>query len=258
MSISSSTEKDFTKVFPYSTLTAVPGKPTYAAIEQTQRKIFAFASSITSLRGGGQHGELGLAKTPSDYYLVAPATTYIHPVHPGDPPTYDGMNHRDIHVNEGHYIARVSDFKNINQLEQQLTNLLLSAYYQKWPVIIMDPVTGQINKKLPLILSLLYTNYGQITPTALNQKHDACTNLIYNTSKPIYQIWVQITSYSLMAQAARSPSTSEELINIGIIILQRAGVFTHNIREWLKRPAQERNWPTFQEHLSAHFQMEVS
>ena len=81
MSISSSTKKDFTKVFPYSTLTAASGKPTYAAIEKTQRKIFTCASSIASLRGGGQHGKLGLVMTPSSYDLFAPATPYIRPVH---------------------------------------------------------------------------------------------------------------------------------------------------------------------------------
>ena len=181
MSISSSTEKDFTKVFPYSTLTVAPGKPTYAAIEQTQREILACASSIAYIRGGVQHRKLGLVMTPSDYDLVAPVTPYIRPVHPGDPPTFNGMTQREIHANEGHYIARVSNFKNINQLEHQLTNLLLSAYYQKWLAVIMDPITGQMNKQLPLIFSLLYTNYGQITPTALNQKRDACTNLVYNT-----------------------------------------------------------------------------
>ena len=114
----------------------------------------------------------------------------------------------------------------------------------------MDPVTGQINKQPSLIFSLLSTNYGKITPTALNQKRDACKNIIYNPSKPIDQIWVQITSYYLMAQAEKYSATSEQLINIGIIILQRAGVFTHNIREWLKLPAQEHNCPTFQEHFS--------
>ena len=74
MSISSSTEKYFTKVFSYMTLTAALGKPTYVAIKQTQRKIFACASSIVSLRGGGQHNELGLFMTPSAYDLFAPAT----------------------------------------------------------------------------------------------------------------------------------------------------------------------------------------
>ena len=54
--------------------------------------------------------------TPSAYDLIAPATPYIHPVYPGDPPTYDGMTQREIHANEGQYITRVSDFKNINQL----------------------------------------------------------------------------------------------------------------------------------------------
>ena len=114
----------------------------------------------------------------------------------------------------------------------------------------MDPAIGQINKQLPRIFSLLYINYGQITPTTLNQKHDACTNLIYNPSEPIDQIWVKITSYSLMAQAETSPATSDQIINIGIIILQCAGVFTHDICEWLKHTAQEHNSPTFQEHFS--------
>ena len=178
VSISSSTKKDFTKVFPYSTLNAAPGKPTYEVIEQTQRKIFTCASSIASLRGGGQNGELVLVMNPLDYNLIAPETPYIRPGHPGYPPTYDSMTQRKIHVNEGQYIARVSDIKNINQLKQQLTNLLLSAYDQKWLAFIMDPVKGQINKQLPLISSLLYTNYGQIAPTALNQKRDACKNII--------------------------------------------------------------------------------
>ena len=126
--------------------------------------------------------------TSSAHDLVAPATPYIRPVHYGDPPTYDGMTQREIHVNEGQYIARVSDFKNINQLEQQLTNLLLSDYDRKWLAVIMDPVTGQIKKQLPLIFSFLYTNYGEINPTTLNQKRDACTNLIFTPSKPIHQI----------------------------------------------------------------------
>ena len=94
MSISSSTEKDFTKVFPYSTLTTAPGKPTYTVIEKTQREIFACASSIVSLCGGRQHGKLGLVVTPSSYDLVAPSTPYIRPVHIGYPPTYDGMTQR--------------------------------------------------------------------------------------------------------------------------------------------------------------------
>ena len=100
----------------------------YVAIEQTQCEIFACARSIAYLHGGGQHGELVLVMTPSAYDLVAPVTPYIRPVHPGNPPIFDSMTQREIQTNEGQYIARVSDFKNINQLEQQLTNLLLSAY----------------------------------------------------------------------------------------------------------------------------------
>ena len=114
MSISSSNQKYFTKVFPYLTLTAAPGIPMYVAIKQTPRKIFACASFIAFLRGGRQHGELGLVITSSVYDLFAPATFYIHPIHTENPPTFDGMNQHKIHVNEGQYIACVSNFKNIN------------------------------------------------------------------------------------------------------------------------------------------------
>ena len=93
-SISSSNKKDFNKVLPYSTLTAAPGKSTYAEIEQTQRETFTCASSIASLRGGGQHRELGLVMTPSAYDLVALETPHIRPVHTGDPPNYDGITQR--------------------------------------------------------------------------------------------------------------------------------------------------------------------
>ena len=49
---------------------------------------------------------------------------------------------------------------------------------------------------------------------------------------------------------SKIPSTNEQLINIGIIILQRAGIFAQDIRNWLKHPVQEHNWPTFQEYFS--------
>ena len=49
--------------------------------------------------------------TSSAYDLVAPATPYTRPIHPGDPPILDGKTQREIHANEGQYIARVSNFK---------------------------------------------------------------------------------------------------------------------------------------------------
>ena len=105
--------------------------------------------------------------TPPAYDLVAPETPYIRPVHPGDRLTYHGMNQREIHANEGQYIARVSDFKTINQLEQQLTNLLLSAYNQKMacsnhgPRHSPDKQTATSNLLSPL--QKLWTNHSNDT-----------------------------------------------------------------------------------------------
>ena len=83
MSINTTTnEKDYTKLFPFKTLTTVVGKPTYEAIAQSQREIYACAHSVRSVQGGGNHGELGLTMSPTAYALVAPSQPYFRPAHP--------------------------------------------------------------------------------------------------------------------------------------------------------------------------------
>ena len=54
---STTSTKDFTKVFPYASCTKAIGKPTYEAIVTAQKELYACASSVPSTRGGGLHGE---------------------------------------------------------------------------------------------------------------------------------------------------------------------------------------------------------
>ena len=74
---------------------------------------------------------------------------------------------------------------------------------------------------------------------------DDTTALLYNASDPIDQLWTHINDYSTMANAAKSPATSQQLIDIGKIILQRAGCFTHDLRLWNARPIDEQTWLNF-------------
>ena len=55
----------------------------YEDISQSQREIYACAHSAQSVWGGGNHGKLGLAMSPTAYALVDTVQPYVFPAHPG-------------------------------------------------------------------------------------------------------------------------------------------------------------------------------
>ena len=249
---STTSTKDFTKVFPYASCTKAIGKPTYEAIVTAQKELYACASSVPSTRGGGLHGELGLVMTPAVYALIAPGTPYARPINPGDQPAIpERSTGPQIQEIRAQHTKQLQEFHDINQLERQLINYLLQAFDRKWLNRIQNQHTGTINKTVPAIFDILYHQYGQITPQRLIKMRDDTTALLYNASDPIDQLWTHINDYSTMANAAKSPATSQQLIDIGKIILQRAGCFTHDLRLWNARPIDEQTWPNFQDHFSS-------
>jgi hypothetical protein len=246
----SSSDIDFTKVFTYAKLTPVLGKPRYEDIALSQREIYACASSVRSTRGGGNHGELGLSMTVTAYQLVAPNTPYIRPVNPGQLQQPPNATQFQIGENRRLHDLAVGEFHIVNTLERQLINLLLSAYDRQWLNQITHPLTGAVNKTIPQIFEQLYRQYGQITPQILDTKRADTANLSYNANEPIDQVWTKINDYSLMSHAANTPATSQQLINIGQVILQRAGCFVSDIRAWNARPPAQQTWNNFQVHFS--------
>ena len=54
-----------------------------------------------------------------------------------------------------------------------------------------------------------------------------------------------------MAEAAHAAETTEQLINIGIIIITQSTIFSSNIRKWHDKPIADRTWPNFKEHFKA-------
>jgi hypothetical protein len=54
-----------------------------------------------------------------------------------------------------------------------------------------------------------------------------------------------------MAEAAHAAETTEQLINIGIIIITRSTIFSSDICKWHDKPIADKTWPDFEEHFKA-------
>jgi hypothetical protein len=72
---------------------------------------------------------------------------------------------------------------------------------------------------------------------------------IYDHSKPILQMFMQISEYNLMADHAHSAETPQQMLNLGLSIITKSNIFASDIRKWHSRPDAEKTWRNFQTHF---------
>jgi hypothetical protein len=96
----------------------------------------------------------------------------------------------------------------------------------------------------------LYDIYGTVTPQALTTAQAELEITTYDHSRPIANLFTAITAgYAHMAEASGATKTPEQLINIGLIVITRATIFTNDIRAWNEKLAATKTWPEFKTHF---------
>ena len=78
------------ETFPHQTIPSQPGMPTYETIQETHMLLKANAASIQSELGGGAHGLLGLALSPTAYQTIT-GSPFVPPVNPGTLPAIPAL-----------------------------------------------------------------------------------------------------------------------------------------------------------------------
>jgi len=111
---------------------------------------------------------------------------------------------------------------------------------------LIEDETGLLEGTVPEILQELFETYSAITPQSLTAAKDMLAQAVYNHSRPIGDIFTAINEHANMAKAAE---TTPQLINIGLIIITRATVFSSDIRKWHDNPDAEKTWTIFKTHF---------
>jgi hypothetical protein len=236
--------------FQHTALTKITGDPTYASLAKLERECKANGKSVSCTLGGGLHGHLGLVCSAVAYNRISPGVPFNRPVLPVLP-DLSGSTAAQIEDARQIFKDNLAAFNACNLIERTIVQQINTALDEDCLADLIDDDTGLLEGTIPEIIQTLFDTYGAITPQSLAAAKAKVEALSYNHGRPIVTIFTAINEYASMAEAAHAPETTEQLINLGVIIITRSTIFASDIRKWHDKPSTEQTWPLFKEHFKA-------
>eukprot|EP00957_Ditylum_brightwellii_P028366 2142049-Ditylum_brightwellii.AAC.1 len=90
MTVAAPSVKDICAGFVFTHVVKITYQSSFATINQLQQQLIQNAATTESTLGGGNSGLSGLIKFPP-VYLLQTGVAFIHPMNPGESPTYPPM-----------------------------------------------------------------------------------------------------------------------------------------------------------------------
>ena len=236
---------------PVQRLTKSVGRPNYFTLKPLRQEIKENAASIYSLRGGGQHGHLGLVLSDIAYARES-ATPYIRALNPGVQPVLPA-NPTQYQIAEG--VREHEEF----QREWYEVDSFEKACRKQIAEAIEPPflrgcrpagATGLTTVPVRTILEHLFTNYGRLTDKEI-EDNDTAFRKEWSTDDSFENIIVQIDDCAEMAETAGSPYSDAQILNNAYNLVQKTGMFTRDLIEWKRLPEADRTWVAFKPFMIA-------
>ena len=241
--------------FEITNLTRVHGEPSFESLRTLQRELLINAQCVHSDLGGGAHGHLGLVLSPQEYALHSNAA-YRRPQHPGPLVIAPGTTLHMANTFRDQHRERIRVFREVQGVEQALRQQLVTAKEPQYLEAFRDTATGRISLPVYDLLRQLYQLYGRVTPQKLQDQEDKIRQMTYDPTNPIDGIFTAIDDLVHYADAANSPYTQPQIVNMGYIILNRTGIFRRWILDWNTKPSIQQTWTNFKIHFrTAHQQL---
>ena len=230
-------------------LDKIHGKPTFSSLNRLKKQLKANAQSVVSDLGGGAHGHLGLVLSPAEYQLVS-NTPYDMPNHPGPfslPRNTDAAE--AIRRREAHQ-ERVRKFRESLDIKKALIKQIVAAIDKAYLEELRDETTNTITKTIPEILTYLFTNFADVTSDEVNKEEEKVVNHFWNLSDPPMSFYTLIEDLQLLSTAAKIPRTNEQLVALGVNIIQKTGDLETALMQWFEKDTADQTWSNFKTHFS--------
>ena len=221
--------------FEYPTLIKIHGAPTFQTLSTLKNQLKANAQSVVSCNlGGGAHGHLGLVLTPTEYLTVS-NTAYETPILPvltipRNTDAADAVRRRDAHL------EKVRLFREVNDVKKALIRQIVASIDGTYLDELRNENTNTIQKTIPEILSYLFENFADVSAQDVGKAEEKLNDMHWNISDPPMVVYTAIDDMQKLASAANIPRTAEQLISIGIGVIQRTGDFENALLEWFDKP----------------------
>ena len=154
--------------FPHGKLTKIIGKPTNTSLQVLKRQLYDNAASVSSRRGGGAHGHLGMILDTQQYLAISNNIPWVTPTHPGDAPnlvlaTTAVQREQITRLFDSDLVAFELYSRTSNALKQQLLLSVNSSFLRA----LEDPTFGFMATTPLAMIQHLDSAYGTLTPEEL-------------------------------------------------------------------------------------------
>ena len=192
---------------------------------------------------------MGLTLSDSTYKRLCSATVaYVRPTDPGKfiPGELTGT---DLVQAKQDHEDLVTDFLEVNVLERTVINQIHSAFDRSILLPKTNKISGLITCSIPEIFKYLFRAYDNITAISLADARYNVSKHQYVHADPIETVSDKIQDYANMAEAYGTTEPEVQLIEMGLIIIMHAVIFTDDIGTWNTKSSSEKTWESFQEHF---------
>ena len=247
-------------VFKYPTLTRIHCKPTFEGVCRLHKELMVNAQTVHSDLGVGAHGHLGLVLSPRRYSLLSNAK-YVQPQHPGPLVIPAGSTQDIAHTMKEQHTERLRVFREVTGVEQALKQQIVTAVEPQYLEALRNPTTGRITAPVYDVIRHLFQIYDKVTPQLLYEQEQKVQQMVYDPQHPIDGGFTAINDLVNFSDAASTPYTQAQCINLGYLIINRTGLFQRWIIDWNNQPQVQKTWTTFKLHfhtlLKLHWRQRV-
>ena len=134
-------------------------------------------------------------------------------------------------------------------VETALKQQVVAAVEPQYLEARRDPTTRKLNGTISEIVKHLFDVYGRVTPQTLFEQEQKVHQMVYDPQHPIDRVFTAVNELANYVEAASTPYTQPQCINLAYRILNRSGAFQRWILEWNQLPQAQRNWRNFKNHF---------
>jgi hypothetical protein len=223
--------------------TKIQGQPAYDDLRQLRDSLFANAAAIPSTRGGGAHGHLGMLMTPTVYATLS-ATPWVQPPVPVLP-ALNNLTGPQIAEANRRYADDYKEYLETNNLDKALLRQITTTIEPVYLKPIYEPYVGLLNRTCHYTITWLIDNYGKLLPQDLTNNR-LKLNEPYSAADPFQLLVERFQEAYQIAADGNLPISDADLINSGIVALEKTGTLDKLIDKWNDLPQADRStWIQF-------------
>ncbi|GAX15904.1 hypothetical protein FisN_2Lu384 [Fistulifera solaris] len=228
----------------------IEGDPSPLQIHQLIKNVRANASAIDSNIGDGRHGHLGLVVSP-EFYATLSDQPFTVPANPGPraiiPPGTTGPQAKLLKLA---FDADSRLFTLTRAVDIALKTYILKCVDNRYVRALYEDNVQYGNRSARDLLAHLYDNYGKIEPQDLTANLETL-NKPWNAASSFEDLIDQIETAVDYANMGGDPITATQILNSAYTNVFNTGAFLESLREWDRKPAEDKTWAHFKPFMLA-------